>query len=31
VTGPETRRWLKDKLFGGGEVEFDASSGNGAG
>ncbi len=30
VTGPETRRWLKDKLFGGGEFGFD-QSGNGAG
>lgn len=32
VTGPETRRWLKDKLFGGGEFGFDGGqSGNGAG
>ena len=23
VTGPETRRWLKDTLFGGGEFGFD--------
>ena len=30
VTGPKTRRWLKDKLFGGGEFGFD-QSGNGAG
>jgi predicted RNA-binding protein len=30
VTGPETRRWLKEKVFGGSEVGFD-SSGNGAG
>jgi len=32
VTGPETRRWLKDKLFGGGdEFGFDEQSGNGMG
>ena len=31
VTGPETRRWLKDKLFGSDEFGFDAQSGNGAG
>jgi hypothetical protein len=31
VTGPDTRRWLKDKLFGGGdEFGFDDSSVNGA-
>ena len=31
VTGPETRRWVKDKLFGGGEPGFDGppSSDNG--
>jgi hypothetical protein len=30
VTGPETRRWLKDKLFGGDdEFGFDEQSGNG--
>jgi hypothetical protein len=29
VTGPETRRWLKDKLFGDGEFGFE-SGGNGA-
>jgi hypothetical protein len=29
VTGPETRRWLKGKLFGGSEFGFD-QSGNGA-
>jgi hypothetical protein len=28
VTGPETRRWLKDKLAGGGE-DFGFDSGNG--
>jgi hypothetical protein len=31
VTGPESRRWLKEKVLGGGEGGFDASSGNGAG
>lgn len=33
VTGPDARRWLKEKLFGGGgEFGFqDATSGNGAG
>jgi hypothetical protein len=32
VTGPETRRWLKDKLFGGtDEFGFEDQSGNGAG
>jgi hypothetical protein len=32
VTGPETRRWLKEKLFGGGEFGFEGEqSGNGAG
>jgi hypothetical protein len=33
VTGPETRRWLKGKLFGNGEFDFggsDGQSGNGA-
>jgi hypothetical protein len=30
-TGPETRRWLKDKLFGGdGEFGFEEQSGNGS-
>jgi len=30
VTGPDTRRWLKDKLFGGSdEFGFDDQSGNG--
>jgi predicted RNA-binding protein len=30
VTGPETRRWVKDKLFGGeDEFGFDEQSGNG--
>src|SRR5436190_4061721 len=30
VTGPETRRWLKDTLFGGtDEFGFDEQSGNG--
>lgn len=30
VTGPETRRWAKDKLFGGDdEFGFDEQSGNG--
>jgi len=30
VTGPETRRWMKDKLFGGtDEFGFDEQSGNG--
>jgi hypothetical protein len=33
VTGPETRRWLKDKLFGNDEFGFEGGeqSGNGAG
>jgi len=32
VTGPETRRWLKDKLFGGNdEFGFEDQSGNGLG
>jgi hypothetical protein len=32
VTGPETRRWLKDRLFGGSdEFGFDDQSGNGMG
>jgi hypothetical protein len=32
VTGPETRRWLKDRLFGGSdEFGFDDQSGNGVG
>jgi hypothetical protein len=32
VTGPETRRWLKDRLFGGSdEFGFDEQSGNGMG
>ena len=26
VTGPETRRWLKDTLFGGDEFGFDSQS-----
>ena len=26
VTGPETRRWVKDKLFGGDEFGFDGPS-----
>jgi hypothetical protein len=31
-TGPETRAWLKDKLFGSDdEFGFDDQSGNGAG
>ena len=30
VTGPETRRWLKEKLFGNDEFGFDGQSGNGA-
>jgi hypothetical protein len=31
VTGPETRRWLKRKLFGDGEFGFDGGqSGNGS-
>jgi hypothetical protein len=31
ITGPETRRWLKDKLFGADELGFDdGPSGNGA-
>jgi hypothetical protein len=30
VTGPETRRWVKDKVFGGeDEFGFDEQSGNG--
>jgi hypothetical protein len=30
VTGPETRRWLKDKVFGGtDDFAFDDQSGNG--
>ena len=30
VTGPETRRWMKDKVFGGtDEFGFDDQSGNG--
>jgi hypothetical protein len=30
VTGPETRRWMKDRLFGGeDEFGFDEQSGNG--
>jgi predicted RNA-binding protein len=30
VTGPETRRWVKDRLFGGDdEFGFDEQSGNG--
>ena len=29
MTGPETRRWLKDKIFGEAE-EFGYGSGNGA-
>ncbi|HZO63346.1 MAG TPA: hypothetical protein VFB35_10245 [Gaiellaceae bacterium] len=33
VTGPETRRWLKGKLFGGGSDDFgfEDQSGNGVG
>jgi hypothetical protein len=31
VTGPETRRWLKQKLFGNDEFGFETQSGNGAG
>ena len=32
VTGPDTRRWLKDKLVGGeDEFGFDSSSGNSSG
>ena len=31
VTGPETRRWLKEKLFGNDEFGFDEQSGNGTG
>jgi hypothetical protein len=27
-TGPETRRWLKEQLFGGGEGEYAAGDGN---
>ena len=30
ITGPETRRWLKEKLLGESEFDFD-QSGNGAG
>ncbi len=30
LTGPQTRRWLKEKLFGGDEFGFDGQSGNGA-
>jgi hypothetical protein len=31
ITGPETRRWLKDRLFGADELGFDDQpSGNGA-
>ena len=30
VTGPQTRRWVKEKIFGGDEFGFD-QSGNGAG
>lgn len=29
VTGPETRRWLKERLLGGDEFGFESSSGNG--
>ena len=30
LTGPETRRWMKDKVFGGGdEFGFEDQSGNG--
>jgi hypothetical protein len=31
LTGPETRRWLKEKLVGRDEFGFDDQSGNGAG
>jgi hypothetical protein len=31
VTGPETRRWVKEKLVGKDEFGFDEQSGNGAG
>jgi hypothetical protein len=31
VTGPQLRRFLREKLFGGGEVGFENRSGNGAG
>ena len=31
LTGPETRRWLKEKLVGKDEFGFDEQSGNGAG
>jgi len=31
VTGPDTRRWLKSKLFGGGDEFGYQSSGNGSG
>jgi hypothetical protein len=30
ITGPETRRWLKSKLFGSDEFGYEASSGNGS-
>jgi hypothetical protein len=31
LTGPQTRRWLKEKLLGSDEFGFEATSGNGAG
>jgi len=31
LTGPETRRWLKEKLVGRDEFGFDDQSGNGSG
>jgi hypothetical protein len=30
ITGPETRRWLKEKLFGSDEFGFEGQSGNGS-
>ena len=30
ISGAQTRRWLKEKLFGGGDFGFD-QSGNGSG
>ena len=31
ITGPETRRWLKRRLFGSDEFGYETGSGNGAG
>lgn len=31
ITGPATRRWLTEKLFGKDELRYETASGNGAG